>query len=413
MDGFWDTFFGNKMPPHGHCYLWNDQLVALHVASDLLITLSYFTIPIALIYLVKKRDDLRFNYMFVLFGIFIFACGMTHLVNIYNVWYGAYWLSGAIKLITAIASVATAILVWPLIPKALALPSNETLRRINLKLRDESERNIQQRVELEQLSGQLQTLLEERTAEIQELNRVKAELEQKNVQLQQSNEALQQFTYIASHDLKEPLRTISSMAQLLRHNLAERLGEQEAQMVNFISSSANRMTALIDDLRSYTVVGSQSEQFSETNLDEVVENILSDLSARITDNRTRINKEPLGTQAVIAPQFQQLMYNLISNATKFSAGGQSPEVSIGALSDVGDGYYGLYVRDNGIGIDPADRDRIFRVFERLHSKDEFEGSGIGLAICKKIVDRHGGRVEVDGGPGVGTEFRVILPKREL
>ncbi|GAB3372790.1 ATP-binding protein [Spongiibacter taiwanensis] len=411
MEGFWETLFGNKMPPHGHCYLWNDQLVALHVASDALITLSYFTIPIALVYLVKKRDDLSFNYMFILFGIFIFACGLTHLVNIYNVWYGAYWLSGGIKLITAAASVGTAILVWPLIPKALALPSNETLRQINTKLRAESERNIQQRKELEHLSDQLQASVDERMAEIDELNRVKAELEEKNLQLEQSNDALQQFTYIASHDLKEPLRTISSMSQLLRHNLADRLDEQEGQMIDFISSSASRMTALIDDLRSYTVVGSQNEQFSQTDLDELVDNILGDLSARISDNRTRVSKEPLGVQTVIAPQFQQLMYNLISNATKFSAGGENPEVSIGALEGLEDGQYGLYVRDNGVGIDPADREKIFRVFERLHSKDEFEGSGIGLAICKKIVDRHAGRVEVHGAPGEGTEFRLIFPKR--
>ena len=111
MESFWDKLLGDSMPPHGHCYLWNDQLVALHVTSDAIITASYFTIPLALIYLVRKRDDLHFNYMFVLFGIFIFACGVTHVMNIYNVWHGAYWLSGIIKAITAVASLGTAILV--------------------------------------------------------------------------------------------------------------------------------------------------------------------------------------------------------------------------------------------------------------------------------------------------------------
>ena len=400
-----------KCPPHGHCYLWNDKLVALHVISDVLITLSYFTIPIALVYLVKKRDDLHFNYMFILFGVFIFACGLTHLVNIYNVWYGAYWLSGTIKLITAVASVGTAILVWPLVPKALALPSNETLRKVNVRLQEESERNLAQKQELEVLSHKLQNLVEERTAEIDELNRVKAELERRNHELAESNEALQHFTYIASHDLKEPLRTITSMGELLDNSLAGRTSEQESQMINFVTSAASRMTILIDDLRSYTVVGSNNEQFSDTNMDEIVDNVLSDLSVRIAEIGTDVNKSPLGQAMLIAPQFQQLMSNLISNAVKFSARSQSPQISIGRLEDVAENEIGLYVRDNGIGIDPRCRSKIFGVFERLNNREEFEGTGIGLAICKKIIDRHGGRIEVGGESGKGTEFRVIFPNR--
>lgn len=411
MDGFWNALWGNKMPPHGHCYLWNDKLVALHVISDVLITLSYFTIPIALVYLVKKRDDLHFNYMFILFGVFIFACGLTHLVNIYNVWYGAYWLSGTIKLITAVASVGTAILVWPLVPKALALPSNETLRKVNVRLQEESERNLAQKQELEVLSHKLQNLVEERTAEIDELNRVKAELERRNHELAESNEALQHFTYIASHDLKEPLRTITSMGELLDNSLAGRTSEQESQMINFVTSAASRMTILIDDLRSYTVVGSNNEQFSDTNMDEIVDNVLSDLSVRIAEIGTDVNKSPLGQAMLIAPQFQQLMSNLISNAVKFSARSQSPQISIGRLEDVAENEIGLYVRDNGIGIDPRCRSKIFGVFERLNNREEFEGTGIGLAICKKIIDRHGGRIEVGGESGKGTEFRVIFPNR--
>lgn len=400
-----------KCPPHGHCYLWNDKLVALHVISDVLITLSYFTIPIALVYLVKKRDDLHFNYMFILFGVFIFACGLTHLVNIYNVWYGAYWLSGTIKLITAVASVGTAILVWPLVPKALALPSNETLRKVNVRLQEESERNLAQKQELELLSHQLQNLVEERTAEVDELNRVKAELERRNHELAESNEALQHFTYIASHDLKEPLRTITSMGELLDNSLAGRTSEQESQMINFVTIAASRMTILIDDLRSYTVVGSNNEQFSDTNMDEIVDNVLSDLSVRIAEIGTDVNKSPLGQAMLIAPQFQQLMSNLISNAVKFSARSQSPQISIGRLDDVAENEIGLYVRDNGIGIDPRCRSKIFGVFERLNNREEFEGTGIGLAICKKIIDRHGGRIEVGGESGKGTEFRVIFPNR--
>ena len=128
MNSWKELILGPTMPPHGHCYLWNEELVYLHVISDALITLSYMTIPIALIVLVQKRDDLKFNYMFRLFAVFIFACGATHLVNIWNVWHGAYWLSGFVKAITAVASVGTAIAVWPLLPKALALPGTAQLQ---------------------------------------------------------------------------------------------------------------------------------------------------------------------------------------------------------------------------------------------------------------------------------------------
>ena len=203
MNGALETFFGNKMPPHGHCYLWDDRLVSLHVISDLLIVISYFTIPLALVYLVKKREDLSFNYMFILFAVFIFACGATHLVNIYNVWYGAYWFSGSIKAITAIASVGTAILVWPLVPKALALPSTRDLQVLNGQLRNEADRNAEQARELELLSEELEEQVRLRTAE---LEHAKLLLEVNNRALEESNRERAQYANMTSHDLREPLK---------------------------------------------------------------------------------------------------------------------------------------------------------------------------------------------------------------
>lgn len=155
MSEFFSTFFDTSMMPHGHCYLWNDGLVSLHVISDVLIAVSYFTIPVALITLVRRREDLQFNYIFVFFALFIFACGATHLMAIYNVWNGAYWVSGTIKAVAAVASVITAILVWPLIPKALALPSNTQLMQVNERLKDEVAAN-------KQLSEKLERLIVER-----------------------------------------------------------------------------------------------------------------------------------------------------------------------------------------------------------------------------------------------------------
>ncbi len=283
MSDFLNAFFGNQMPPHGHCYLWNDQLVFLHVVSDSLITASYFSIPIALVYLIRHREDLQFNYIFQMFGLFIFACGLTHLINIYNVWYGAYWFSGAIKAVTAAASVVTAIMIWPLMPKVLAVPSNSRLRALNEDLQIKSEQNLLQRRELEKVSMQLADLVTERTAELEEIRTIRNQLEKNNLELSRSNEALQQFGYIASHDLKEPLRTITSMGQMLKKLSAEKLDEKELQMLDFMVDSSTRMSSLIDDLRSYTVAGNKEEIISLENIDDLVKDILADLSIKISE----------------------------------------------------------------------------------------------------------------------------------
>ncbi|MBD2859105.1 histidine kinase [Spongiibacter sp. KMU-158] len=409
MSDFMKTFLGNQMPPHGHCYLWNDHLVYLHVISDSLISLAYFTIPIALVYLIRRRDDLQFNYIFQMFGLFIFACGLTHVINIYNVWYGAYWFSGTVKAITAAASVMTAIMIWPLMPKVLAIPSNTRLRELNEDLRQKSEQNALQRQELENVSLKLAELVNERTAELEEIRRIRSQLEKNNVELSRSNEAFQQFGYITSHDLKEPLRTISSMGQMLKQLSAEKLDDKERKMLDYMVDSSVRMSSLIDDLHSYTVVGHSQDALSEENLDDIVQTLLTDLSVKIEESGAKISVAPLGRAKVIKPQFQQLMQNMIGNAIKFSAAGRAPQIEIGRLND-SETELGIFVRDNGIGIPKAYHQKIFGMFQRLHKRGEYEGTGMGLAISKKIVDNHGGRVEVNSQEGEGTEFRIFLPK---
>ena len=253
MNGALEAFFGNKMPPHGHCYLWDDRLVSLHVISDALIVLSYFTIPLALVYLVKRRDDLSFNYMFILFAVFIFACGATHLVNIYNVWYGAYWLSGSIKAITALASVGTAILVWPLIPKALAIPGTRNLQELNSQLRSEADRNARQARELELLSEDLEEQVRLRTAELES---AKLLLESNNRALDESNRELAQYANMVSHDLREPLRKIHSQAFLADSKLQLDSDSLVRQSVAGILQTSEHMMELVDALLSYARIES-------------------------------------------------------------------------------------------------------------------------------------------------------------
>ncbi len=398
-----ETFFGDKMPPHGHCYLWDDRLVSLHVVSDLLIVLSYFTIPLALMYLVKKREDLKFNYMFVLFAVFIFACGTTHLVNIYNVWYGAYWLSGSIKAITALASVGTAILVWPLIPKALAIPGTGELTLLNVQLRAEADRNAAQAQELEQLSEALEEQVRERTSE---LEHAKLMLEVNNRALEESNRELAQYAKLVSHDLREPLKKVQSQAFLADSRLRRDGDPVVRRSVGDILQTSKHMMALVESLLSYAHIESINEPPVAVDANEVLEEAVRDLSVPIRQQGVSLISNPLPPIRMQRYHLHQVLLNLLSNAIHYGRGSRQHIIEVGPLLLPGESLVGFHVKDNGKGIAENDQHRIFDFVERGSQG----GSGIGLAICRKIVEQYGGRIEVDSRPGEGANFKVYLPR---
>ena len=405
---FLNKLLGPEMPPHGHCYLWNEDLVRLHVISDVLISLSYFTIPMALVYLVRKRDDLKFNYIFVMFAIFIFACGATHVVNIFNVWYGAYWLSGGVKLITAIASVGTAIVVWPLIPKALAIPSNVQLVALNQKLRNEADENLRQRKEVERLKKDLEELVDQRTRELAETRVMKSLLEKNHDSLERSNSALEEYAKVTAHDIKEPLRTIAVFGQLLNERLGDNLGADESKWLQAMVSSAQRMTDMIDDLQLYCAPQSLVPP-GPIGLDGYLDRAVVEHDSALKKSGTVLRREPLGTVNMAPGPLYQLLSNLLDNAVKFSRDESSPLIEIGPLDDALVGEVGFYIRDNGIGIASHYQARVFGVFERLYQDGDYEGTGIGLAICRRIIEECEGRIEITSELGKGSEFRVYLP----
>lgn len=409
MSDFMNFLLGPEMPPHGHCYLWNDDLVRLHVTSDVLITIAYFTIPVGLVYLVRKREDLKFNFMFVMFAIFIFACGATHLINIFNVWHGAYWLSGIVKLITAIASVGTAIAVWPLIPKALAIPSNQQLLDLNQKLRDEVADNIKQRAEVERLSRDLRQVVDERTDELAETRVMKTLLEQNHASLERSNTALEQYAMVTSRDIKEPLRSIAVFGELLADRLNDRLAEDEEKWLSMMVTSAKRTTSMIDDLREYSLLQTVAD-VTPASLDEALEQAISQNETELKKYNIVLQRDTFNANVrVPIGHLSKLISELLENAIKFSRDQESPKIEFGSLDDCDSGEFGFYIRDNGIGIARQYSNRIFGVFERLHNEQEYEGNGIGLAICRRILDEHEGRVKLLGDEGAGAEFRVYLP----
>jgi light-regulated signal transduction histidine kinase (bacteriophytochrome) len=218
---------------------------------------------------------------------------------------------------------------------------------------------------------------------------------------------LERFAYIASHDLQEPLRMVASYTQLLARRYGEKLDEDAHEFIAFAVDGANRMQQLINDLLAYSRVGTHDLTFERVDLNEVLKSVQRDLGGLIEDQRAVVTSGQLPRVWADAHQIQQLLQNLIANAIKFHKPGEPPRVELSA--ERREGAWQIAVRDHGIGIEAQYSERIFIVFQRLHSIGEYPGTGIGLAICKKIVERHRGRIWVDSTPGEGTTFLFTIP----
>lgn len=544
MESAWSSLSVAGFMPHGGCYLWRSDVLWLHVASDTLTGLAYYSIPIALLVFLKRREDVIYHWMFLLFAAFIFACGTTHLFGVWNVWNADYYTEGAVKAVTAAVSVLTAILLWPLIPRAVALPSPRQLRESNEKLAAEVERReyveqelrrhqdtLEQRVgertrELEELNRQLEREVAERRAaearfrqlfeaspdgllevapdgsvllanpeaerifgydngeliglgvesllprelrerhedyrrsytenpetrpmgqgrdlrglrsdgrevplviglspitegedagsvlasiiDISERKRLEERLATNNQALRRSNAELEQFAFIASHDLREPLRKILSFSRLLVSGRYGEFNDKGNEFVGYIMDAAERMEALLDSLLRYSRVTSKAAPFEPVHLDEVLRAVHSDLQLRLEDHAATLEWSALPTVDADPAQMRQLFQNLVGNSLKYARSETPPRITIKGETDPS-GRCQLTVTDNGIGFDMAYADQIFEVFKRLHGRGTYEGTGMGLAICRKIVERHHGTISAESAPGEGTTFHILLPMKQ-
>ena len=240
-----------------------------------------------------------------------------------------------------------------------------------------------------------------------ELQDAHAELERRATDLARSNRELQEFTAVASHDLSEPLRMVTGYLRLLERRTAKRLTADEQQFIAYATDGAERMRGLIDDLLTYSRVERDTFAPAAVDLGQVAETTLRGLQAAIAEADATITTDPLPTVSGDAGQLGQLLQNLLANAIKFRRPGVAPVVAVTAV-EAGDEWT-VTVADNGIGIDPDHAERVFQMFQRLHSRDQYEGTGIGLAICRRIVERHGGRLWVQANRDGGTSMRFTLP----
>ncbi|GAB2551703.1 PAS domain-containing sensor histidine kinase [Spirosoma aerophilum] len=302
--------------------------------------------------------------------------------------------------------------------------SEERYRFLSISL----EEQVQERTEeIAAINEEIKATNEELEANIGEYAALNEELSEANGLLMRSNDNLQTFAYIASHDLQEPLRKIQQFGDLLRMRRAA-TSEEEGLYLDRIQSAASRMSTLIKDLLNYSRISTQRDTSDAVSLNDVVADVLSTLDLTIAEAGAQIRIEPLPSVLGDASQLEQLFQNLISNALKFSRVDRSgapavPRIDIRtdvlSAQALGTGvkptrlaaeYYCIDITDNGVGFDEKYLDRIFQVFQRLHSRNEFDGTGIGLAICEKVVANHGGAIRASSKPGQGATFSIYLPK---
>jgi signal transduction histidine kinase/CheY-like chemotaxis protein len=388
MDFFGWLFSSENFMPHGHCYLWQPATLWLNVGSDAMIATSYFAIPAAIYYFVRRRQtEIAYFWVLLMFAAFILLCGATHVMEIVTVWHPQYRVEGAIKLLTGLVSFATVVtLVW-IMPHAMLLKTPR----------------------------QLQAEVSARTAELAAVNRqLQAEVAARAAaqeELRLADVRKDEFLATLAHELRNPLAPIRHSLKLL--NRADLESAQREWAARVISRQVHRMALMLDDLLDIS-------QITRSRLELKVERVdLGSLIATAVETATPLIEQkaqtlrvdlPVGplTVAVDPLRISQSIANLLSNAAKYSAGGADIALMVAAGAA---GELSVVVKDTGIGFEASDVPAMFQMFSRVATTGEREtGLGIGLALVRQLIALHGGTVEASSpGPGKGSEFTIHLP----
>ncbi|MFE5207978.1 ATP-binding protein [Streptomyces sp. NPDC056600] len=314
--------------------------------------------------------------------------------------------------ICALVIVAVAGLMFEALRRGVTGP----LTRLGTAARDVAEGRFDRSLDgagpadLRQLADDLESMRRRLVQELEFTESARRRLDDQAADLKRSNAELEQFAYVASHDLQEPLRKVSSFTQLLQRRYGGQLDERADQYIGFAVDGANRMQKLINDLLAFSRVGRLHNDHRPADLDEILEDTLGNLSVAVEESGAEITRDPLPTVLGDTAQLGMLWQNLLSNAIKFRSPDRTPRINI-STSRTGDTWT-FAVTDNGIGIAPEFQEKVFVIFQRLHTKDAYPGTGIGLAMCKKIVEFHGGTIKIDPEYTLGTRVVFTLPAAE-
>ncbi|HET6332612.1 MAG TPA: ATP-binding protein [Polyangiales bacterium] len=479
-------------PARWHCGRWSAQLGWLHILSDIAIFGAYMAIPVALVFFIRQRKDLPkpFPIVFWMFGAFIVACGMTHIIEAVIFWHPVYRLAGVMKAATAGVSWMTLAFLVPAVPKALALKAPDELKRqvaeATTQLRRERDaaahlaaivESSQDAILSQDLTGRIQSwnrgatrmfgysveeivglgnevlVPESAHAELAEafsrarggeaiellvsewirkdrtrvavavtispfmyqgevsgfsmIARDISNLQAKTAELERSNEELEQFAYVASHDLQEPLRMVVSFMDLLKRSHGGALDAASLKYVDFAVDGALRMKQLIDALLVYSRVDARGGEFERVPLSAAYDNVVRSLPLLVNESGAHITCDELPEVWGDSAQLEQVLQNLLANAIKFRAD-RPPEIRVECADR--STFWEVSVHDNGIGFEARHAERIFQMFQRVHERANYAGNGIGLAIARRIIGRHGGRIWASAVVGEGAVFRFTLPK---
>lgn len=375
--------------PHALCLSADPVLMWLHLLSDSTIALAYFSIPLALLYFAWRRRDLTHRWVLLLFGAFITACGSTHLMHIWTLFEPNYWLEGAVKAATAAVSLATAVLLWPLIPRLLALPSPRQLEAEVIERRAAE-------AQVRAINGSLEQRVRERTAELEGAKR----------QAERANAAKSQFLAAASHDLRQPVQALVYFAAALTSRIRD---EGAQRLLADLHRSVAAIGMLLDALLDISKLdaGIVKPQPEDVPVNELLSRMGAEFAPRAAANGVRLRVVPCGARVRTDPLLlARIVQNLVANAVRYTPNGR---ILVGCRRQ-GDSLR-ICVIDTGIGI-PFDRlDDIFEEFTQLgnEERDREKGLGLGLAIVNRLALLLGHRVAVHSQPGHGSTFSVQLP----
>jgi signal transduction histidine kinase len=400
--------------PHGVCFQWSPDLLGLMVGADAVTALAYFSIPLALMVFVKRRGDLKFNWIFILFSAFIFLCGSTHVVDILTIWTPVYWLQGYVKAATAAVSLLTAIGLWWLMPRALRVPSTATLEKMVERLAREVAERRAAEARLEQLSHELEARVLERTRQLEletaERQRLQ-DADRAREAAEQANRAKSEFLSRMSHELRTPLNAVLGFAQLLGTQ-AEAMTAKQREWLHHIETAGWHLLRLVDDVLDIAHIesGVMRIESEPVNLQAVLQDCRDMVSQSAEARQISLELTTENSHPVVisdGKRLRQVLSNLLSNAIKYNRPGGHVRARLSLRQD----QLHIEVEDSGVGLTDAQQSQLFQPFNRLGRERDahVQGTGLGLVIVKQMIDALRGQIQVRSRPDVGTTFVVEWP----